>query len=178
MTYEYKLLDVAVSGRVATVTISNPPVNVITLALLAELEALSHALKADPDLTVVVFRSADPDFFLAHFDVAAILQRPTDTPARRDTQIKPYHAMCERYRTMDKVVISITVPKDCTLVLPEESDIKPYFGIPANGYGFAMWFVECAVEGDLQVCVNVQGTLCSSGLATGNDCVDIKVYDM
>ena len=64
MTYEYKLLDVAVSGRVATVTISNPPVNVITLALLAELEALSHALKADPDLTVVVFRSADPDFFI------------------------------------------------------------------------------------------------------------------
>jgi len=106
MTYEYKLLDVAVSGPVATVTISNPPVNVITLALLAELEALSHALKADPDLTVVVFRSADPDFFLAHFDVAAILQRPTDMPARRDTQIKPYHAMCERYRTMDKVVIA------------------------------------------------------------------------
>ena len=106
MAYEYKLLDVAVYGRVATVTISNPPVNVITLALLAELEALSHALKADPDLTVVVFRSADPDFFLAHFDVAAILQRPTDTPARRDTQIKPYHAMCERYRTMDKVVIA------------------------------------------------------------------------
>lgn len=106
MAYEYNLLDVAVAGRIATVTISNPPVNVITLALLAELEALSHELKADPDLTVVVFRSADPDFFLAHFDVAAILQRPTDTPARRDTQIKPYHAMCERYRTMDKVVIA------------------------------------------------------------------------
>ena len=92
MAYEYERLAVEVSGRVATVTISNPPVNVITLALLAELEALSHELKADPDLMVVVFRSADPDFFLAHFDVAAILDRPTDTPARRDTQIKPYHA--------------------------------------------------------------------------------------
>jgi hypothetical protein len=80
--------------------------------------------------------------------------------------------------TMDKVVISIAVPKDCTLVLPEESEIKPYFGIPANGYSFAMWFVECAVEGDIQICVSVQGTLCSLGLATGSDCVDIKVYDM
>jgi enoyl-CoA hydratase/carnithine racemase len=74
--------------------------------LLAELEALSHELKADPDLLVVVFKSADPDFFLAHFDVAAIVDRPTDTPARREPQVKAYHAMCERYRTMDKVIIA------------------------------------------------------------------------
>ncbi len=106
MAYDYKLIRVEAAGRVATATISNPPVNVITLELLAELEALSHELKADPDLLVVVFKSADPDFFLAHFDVAAILDRPTDTPARREVQVKPFHAMCERYRTMDKVVIA------------------------------------------------------------------------
>lgn len=106
MAYDYKLIDVQIDGKVATATISNPPVNVITLPLLAELEALSQELKADPDLLVVVMKSADPDFFLAHFDVAAILDRPTDSPARRDTQIKPFHAMCERYRTMDKVIIA------------------------------------------------------------------------
>lgn len=106
MAYDYNLIDVQITGKVATATISNPPVNVITLPLLAELEALSHELKADPDLLVVVFKSADPDFFLAHFDVAAIVDRPTDTPARRDVQIKPFHAMCERYRTMDKVIIA------------------------------------------------------------------------
>ena len=106
MAYDYKLIDVQIGGNVATATISNPPVNVITLPLLAELEALSHELKADPDLLVVVFKSADPDFFLAHFDVAAIVDRPTDTPARREPQVKPYHAMCERYRTMDKVIVA------------------------------------------------------------------------
>lgn len=106
MPYDYKLINVEIDGKVAFATISNPPVNVITLPLLAELEALSHELKADPDLLVVVFKSADPDFFLAHFDVAAIVDRPTDTPARRDVQIKPFHAMCERYRTMDKVIIA------------------------------------------------------------------------
>ena len=103
MAYDYTRLAVTQTGRVVSVTISNPPVNVITLELLAELEALSQELKADPQPLVVVFKSADPDFFLAHFDVAAILERPTDTPARRDTQIKPFHAMCERYRTMDKI---------------------------------------------------------------------------
>ena len=80
--------------------------------------------------------------------------------------------------TMDKVVISITVPDSCTLVLPEESEIKPYFGIPPNGYSFAMWFVECAVEGDIQICVSVQGNTLPGGVATGSDSVDIKVYDM
>ncbi|MEC8318903.1 MAG: enoyl-CoA hydratase/isomerase family protein [Pseudomonadota bacterium] len=105
MTTDFKLLTVARAGRVATVTIDNPPVNIITMALLAELEALSVVLKRDPDLTVVVMRSADPDFFLAHFDVAAILERPTAGTAQRDAQIKPFHSLCERFRTMNKVVI-------------------------------------------------------------------------
>ena len=105
MTTDFKLLTVARAGRVATVTIDNPPVNVITMALLAELEAVSVMLKRDPDLTVVVMRSADPDFFLAHFDVAAILERPTAGTAQRDAQIKPFHSLCERFRTMNKVVI-------------------------------------------------------------------------
>ena len=105
MTTDFKLLTVARAGRVVTVTIDNPPVNVITMALLAELEALSVMLKRDPDLTVVVMRSADPDFFLAHFDVGAILERPTAGTAQRDAQIKPFHSLCERFRTMNKVVI-------------------------------------------------------------------------
>ena len=105
MSYDFKLLKVSVEGRVAHVTISNPPVNVITMDLFADLTALSAALKADPDLTVVVMRSADPDFFLAHFDVAAILERPTDFEPQRDAQLKPFHALCERFRRMNKIII-------------------------------------------------------------------------
>ena len=86
MAYDFELLNVEIDGRVATVTIDNPPVNVITMALLGELEALSAALKADPDLLVVVMRSADKDFFLAHFDVAAILERPIGYEPQRDAQ--------------------------------------------------------------------------------------------
>lgn len=106
MAYDFNLLKVACDGRVATVTIDNPPANVITMALLAELDALSSKLKADPDLTVVVMRSADPEFFLAHFDVAAILERPTGFEPQRDAQLKPFHALCERFRTMNKIVIA------------------------------------------------------------------------
>lgn len=106
MAYDYQHLSVVCDRRVATVTISNPPINLVTLALYAELSALSQELAADPDLTVVVLKSADPDFFLAHFDVEAILGFPTDTPAQRDTTLNEYHQMCERFRTMDKVTIA------------------------------------------------------------------------
>lgn len=106
MAYDYQHLSVKCDRRVATVTISNPPINLVTLALYAELSALSQELAADPDLTVVVLKSADPDFFLAHFDVEAILGFPTDTPAQRDTTLNDYHQMCERFRTMDKVTIA------------------------------------------------------------------------
>ncbi|MEQ8485749.1 MAG: enoyl-CoA hydratase/isomerase family protein [Pseudomonadales bacterium] len=106
MAYEYQHLSVARDGRVATVTISNPPINLITLALYAELSALSQELAADRDLTVVVLKSADPDFFLAHFDVEAIIGFPTDQPARRVPELNDYHQMCERFRTMDKVTIA------------------------------------------------------------------------
>ena len=106
MAYDYQRLRVVKEGRLATVTISNPPINIITLELYAELSALSIELKNDPDLTVVVLKSADPDFFLAHFDVSAILRFPTDTEPQRDAELNLYHQMCERFRTMDKVTIA------------------------------------------------------------------------
>ena len=106
MAYDYELLTVQVLGRVATVTISNPPINLITRQLYAELAALSEELRDDPQLTVVVVRSADPDFFLAHFDVEAILGFPADQDAQYSAELNEYHTMCERFRTMDKVTIA------------------------------------------------------------------------
>ncbi len=106
MAYDYELLTVEIEGRLATVTVNNPPINLITMPLAGELARLSEELKADAGITVVLMKSANPDFFLAHFDVAAILEFPTDNDAERDMELSWYHQMCERYRTMDKVTIA------------------------------------------------------------------------
>ncbi|MBT6273670.1 MAG: enoyl-CoA hydratase/isomerase family protein [Chromatiales bacterium] len=106
VSFEFNLIQVDIQDKVAFVTLDNPPINLITMELLGELTTLSSRLKADPDLSVVVLRSADPDFFLAHFDVSAILDRPTHFEPQRDVQLKPFHALCERFRTMDKVTIA------------------------------------------------------------------------
>ena len=106
MAYQYQLLDVAVHRRVATVTINNPPINIITPALYQELATLVAELQNDDDLTVVVFKSADADFFIAHYDVSNILEFPTDGEAERSLELNDFHIMCERVRTMNKVTIA------------------------------------------------------------------------
>jgi len=108
MAYEeYRLIHIAREVKVITATVDNPPINIITLELWAELTRLSIEVEADPDALVLVMKSADPDFFLAHFDVGAILEFPIDRPASAaDSENNAYHAMCERFRTMDKVTIA------------------------------------------------------------------------
>ena len=106
MAYEYDLLTVEKDGRLARVIISNPPINLMTPDLYNELRNVCIELENDDSLSVVLFKSANPDFFIAHFDVEAILQFPTDDEPKRETELNPFHQMCERVRTMDKVTIA------------------------------------------------------------------------
>jgi enoyl-CoA hydratase/carnithine racemase len=106
MAYDdYDLLSIQIEAGVARATISSPPINVMTLPLFGELLRFGQQVGDDDDVRVVVLKSADPDFFIAHFDVAAILEFPTEgDPVRNPDNI--FHVMCERYRTMEKVTIA------------------------------------------------------------------------
>jgi enoyl-CoA hydratase/carnithine racemase len=106
MAYDgYTLIDVQRDGPLVTATVNNPPINLITMALFGELARLAEELEADPAALVLVLKSADPDFFLAHFDVAALIAM-ADAPAPPTDNANAYHAMCQRFRTMDKVTIA------------------------------------------------------------------------
>ena len=59
-----------------TITFSNPPINMFVPTTIVELGALMTDLEADPSVKVVVFQSANPDFFVAHLDVAKAAARP------------------------------------------------------------------------------------------------------
>ena len=50
------------------VTFDHPPINTITGTTVEELAELVGLIEHDPDLNVVVFDSANPDFYLAHYD--------------------------------------------------------------------------------------------------------------
>lgn len=58
------------------ISFSNPPINMLDFDSYAELSDLVTQIEADEALKVVVFDSADPDFFMAHFDVSRANQVP------------------------------------------------------------------------------------------------------
>jgi enoyl-CoA hydratase/carnithine racemase len=67
-----------------TITFNNPPINMYIPATIVELGALMTDLEADPSVKVVVFQSANPDFFIAHLDVARAAAQPRVLDLWRD----------------------------------------------------------------------------------------------
>src|SRR3981189_2492917 len=53
------------------VTFDNPPINLIDPVMIVALHDLLTEIEQDNRVAVVVFASADPDFFLAHYAIAA-----------------------------------------------------------------------------------------------------------
>lgn len=51
------------------VVIENPPINLYDPEMFAELNVLMDKVDADKDLKVIVFESANPDYFVAHYDL-------------------------------------------------------------------------------------------------------------
>jgi len=90
---------------VAFVTIDHPPINLFDLTLIADVIRLGDALAADDSVRVVVVDSANPDFFIAHADVALIQQLPA-TPPPPPTRLGFFHAMVERWRTLPQATIA------------------------------------------------------------------------
>lgn len=102
---DYHHLSIRVEGRAVWATIDNPPINLISRELLIDLLRFSERVAADPDSTVVVLESANPDFFIAHFDVTLLQQAPGETPPR-PTKLNAFDEMIERFRTMPKATIA------------------------------------------------------------------------
>ncbi len=59
-----------------TITFSNPPINMFVPTTIVELGALMTDLEANRSVKIVVFQSANPDFFIAHLDVSKAAERP------------------------------------------------------------------------------------------------------
>lgn len=103
----FSALRVAVDQAVATVTIDNPPLNLLDTALITDLRRFVDSVRDDRRIRVVVLESADPEFFSAHGDAEfvskpelfAALIRPQDAP------LNPMEALHESLRTLPQITI-------------------------------------------------------------------------
>ncbi|WP_416263691.1 enoyl-CoA hydratase/isomerase family protein [Curtobacterium flaccumfaciens pv. flaccumfaciens] len=63
------------------VAFRNPPINLIGPEMVVELRSLLDELESNDQVAVVLFESDDPEFFLAHWDIAADPALVNDLPA-------------------------------------------------------------------------------------------------
>jgi len=59
-----------------TITFDNAPINMFLPTTIDELGSLMTEIESAPSLKVIVFQSSNPDFFIAHLDVAKAVERP------------------------------------------------------------------------------------------------------
>lgn len=106
MSYkDYKLLKIRIDRGVLFATIDNPPINLLNNELYGEFGRLAEEVSRDDTIKVIVFDSADPDYFICHYDVSLLLLYP-DTPPPKPTELHFGHKMQEIYRTMPKISIA------------------------------------------------------------------------
>jgi enoyl-CoA hydratase/carnithine racemase len=109
VAYEnYEALRVTVDGGVARATIDHPPINLLDLTLMLDLDRFGREVEADPEVRVVVLDSANEEFFIPHADVGMILSLPRDpVSVDEDAPLGFFHAMVDRFRTMPKATVAV-----------------------------------------------------------------------
>ncbi|WP_065187798.1 enoyl-CoA hydratase/isomerase family protein [Shewanella woodyi] len=95
-------LSITSHNGIATVTINNPPVNVLTIDLINEINEFVLSLKDNRDTKVVVFKSLHESFFLAHLDLNVI----NGTQGGQAASIEFNH-MIENIKAMKQVSVAV-----------------------------------------------------------------------
>lgn len=78
---EFSTFSTKKSDSTLTVTFNHGDVNIMSAVMVAELFALVGQLTVDTKTKVVVFESANDDFFIAHFDLNDILKLIAGDPS-------------------------------------------------------------------------------------------------
>jgi cyclohexa-1,5-dienecarbonyl-CoA hydratase len=127
---DYEFLSVDVADGIATVTLNRPPVNVMHIPMMAELNSLLETVLADADLAAIVFR-ANGKAFCAGVDVA------DHTGDKVGEMIAQFHGIFRKLAATDALTVAAVnrsalgggceVATFCDIVLASE---RAKFGQP------------------------------------------------
>jgi enoyl-CoA hydratase/carnithine racemase len=72
--WTFETLRVQLDGGVLLAAIAAPPMNLLGPELVRDLVSLIQRAEADDAIEVLVFRSADPDYFISHVDLTRVAE--------------------------------------------------------------------------------------------------------
>jgi len=106
---DLETLRVSRDDGLAIVTIDNPPLNILDARLLSDLDRFAGRVREDEAVRVIVFQSADPDFFIPHGDMNfiddpdAFVSLPVALD--EDPALNPMQRVIERVRKLPQATI-------------------------------------------------------------------------
>ena len=74
----FHTLKLSKADGILTISLANPPVNLMSGKMVEDLFQLTGSLRQDADVRVIIIESADPDFFIAHFDLDDMIAAESD----------------------------------------------------------------------------------------------------
>jgi enoyl-CoA hydratase/carnithine racemase len=74
MTISMDTITTRAEGRVLLAEIAAPPMNLLGPELVRDLVSLIQFAEGDDSVQVLVFRSADPDYFISHVDLTSVAE--------------------------------------------------------------------------------------------------------
>ena len=107
MSYDYSTMRVISQHGIARVTLDNAPVNVLSLTLMTELTDFLRVAADDAAIKVIIFDSADPEFFIAHVDMtlAEVPNALTKLQEISKPGLNPFQSLSEALRHQPQVTI-------------------------------------------------------------------------
>jgi enoyl-CoA hydratase/carnithine racemase len=72
--WTFETISVHIDAGVVVAEISGPPMNLLGPELVRDLVALIQRAEADAACSVLVFTSADPDYFISHVDLTRVVE--------------------------------------------------------------------------------------------------------
>lgn len=161
-------------GRTATLTFGRPPLNILDLDLLAELDAAVAGLAGIPDLQLVFVRGAGEKAFSAGVSVH------DHTPDKIDRMLLSFHGALAKVRDLEAMTVALVdghclgggmeLAMVCDLVLATE---RSRFGQPEIGLGCyppvaAALYPRCIGSGrTLELLLTGRTFTCAEALALG-----------
>ena len=103
----FQTLTLRETGAVLEISLNNPPINLMSGKMVEELFQLTGYLINNRDIRVVVLDSANPDFFVAHFDLEDLEGSATDpSKASRYPDINVLQSLGLAWQNLPQVKIA------------------------------------------------------------------------
>lgn len=108
MPVSYSTFSLKQDGAILRVTLSNPPINLLSFKMIGELFQLGGALVVDTQTRVVIIDSADPDFFVAHVDLEDVAAAAADPSqgAGKYPDINALQALAVSWQALPQITIA------------------------------------------------------------------------